>query len=60
MKQFPRIGVEHPETGTHRVLLNRFPFALVYRVVDDEIIIYAVTHAKKKPRYWKQRLRRYR
>jgi hypothetical protein len=39
-----------------RVLLKQFPFALVYRIVsDDEIVVVAVAHMKRKPGYWKKR-----
>lgn len=36
-------------------LLRRFPFSLVYRVEDDRVLVVAVAHAKRKPRYWEGR-----
>ena len=53
--------VQLPETwpfylhGTRRFLLRRFPFSIVYRVMDDTIGIYALAHAKRRPGYWKAR-----
>ncbi len=41
--------------GTHRFLLHRFPFALVYRHTAVGIHILAVMHLKRKPDYWKKR-----
>lgn len=42
--------------GTRRVLVGRFPYAIVYREVSaDEIEIVAVAHFKKQPRYWSRR-----
>jgi len=36
--------------GTRRVLVGRFPYALVYRELSDgEIEIVAVAHAKRRP-----------
>jgi len=41
--------------GTRRVLMGRFPYALVYREVADEIEIVAVAHLHRRPAYWSQR-----
>jgi plasmid stabilization system protein ParE len=42
--------------GTRRVLLGRFPYALVYRESgSDEIEIVAVAHLKRRPKYWQGR-----
>jgi toxin ParE1/3/4 len=42
--------------GTRRVLLGRFPYALVYReVASDEIVIIAIAHFKRRPKYWATR-----
>lgn len=43
------------ETGTRRYVFPRFPFSLVYRILDKKIQIVAVTHSKRKPGYWKSR-----
>jgi len=42
--------------GTRRVLVGRFPYALVYReITPDEIEIVAVAHFKRRPKYWSRR-----
>ena len=41
---------------SRRCICNRFPYTIVYRVVGDEVVIYAVMHQKRKPNYWKDRL----
>ena len=41
--------------GTRRYLFQRFPFQLVYRVVDNRIQVVAIAHGRRKPRYWKSR-----
>jgi len=54
---------EHPETwpayvhGTRRFVLNRFPYSLVYRTDGTYSLIVAVAHAKRRPGYWRSRLR---
>jgi hypothetical protein len=42
--------------GSRRVLLGRFPYALVYReVFHDQIEIVAVAHLKRRVSYWADR-----
>jgi toxin ParE1/3/4 len=56
------ILVEAPDlwplyVGTwRRILLRRFPFALVYGKQDGIITIIAVMHTKRHPGYWKKRM----
>lgn len=38
--------------GTRRVLLRRFPFAVVYRLTDAGGQVVAVTHGRRRPGYW--------
>ena len=33
----------------------KFPFQIVYRVLDDRIVVIAVAHAKRRPGYWRER-----
>ncbi|NIR50997.1 type II toxin-antitoxin system RelE/ParE family toxin [candidate division KSB1 bacterium] len=40
-----------------RCLLKRFPYGVIYLVDEDEIFIAAVMHLKRKPGYWKGRIR---
>ena len=42
---------------TRRCLCNRFPYSVIYRHTENELTIYAVAHQKRKPGYWKDRLR---
>ena len=41
--------------GTRRVFPRKFPFAVVYLVVENEIVILAVSHFKRRPGHWKSR-----
>ena len=52
----------YPEAGSkvrgyiRRLILPRFPYSLVYRVLEgDQIRILAVAHHKRKPQYWQDR-----
>lgn len=39
-----------------RALTNRFPYAVLYHVRDDELLIIAIMHQHRYPNYWKNRL----
>ncbi len=43
------------EPGLRRCLLARFPYGLVYGLEGDTIIVVAVAHLHRKPRYWAER-----
>ena len=38
-----------------RRLVLRFPYALLYRIDSDEIVIEAVMHLHRQPNYWTSR-----
>jgi toxin ParE1/3/4 len=39
-----------------QVLINRFPYAVVYIERVEEFFVIAVAHTSRKPGYWKDRL----
>jgi len=41
--------------GTKRILLRRYPFSVVYRLVGTDLQIIAVAHQKRRPGYWSDR-----
>ena len=41
---------------SRRCLLRRFPFGIVYQIIDEEIVIFAVMQLNRKPGYWRERL----
>jgi toxin ParE1/3/4 len=44
--------------GTRRIVLRRFPFSVVYRAVGEAALVFAVSHNRRRPGYWQDRLRR--
>ncbi|HXJ96292.1 MAG TPA: type II toxin-antitoxin system RelE/ParE family toxin [Terriglobia bacterium] len=52
---------QFPESGyllngsVRRLLLRRFPYALMYSVRPGEIRILAIAHLKRRPFYWRGR-----
>lgn len=50
--------LRHPEAAPRllgsirRILLNRFPYGLLYRIDGDTVRILAVMNLKRRPTYW--------
>jgi plasmid stabilization system protein ParE len=38
--------------GTRRTLVERFPFNIFYRAGENEVVVVAVAHQKRRPGYW--------
>ena len=47
----------HPRVHgeTRRALLRRFPYAVYFRVMTDEIVVLAVMHGRRRPQRWRVR-----
>lgn len=53
----PAVGPAAPSSGlARRLLVDGFPYQLVYQVKPAEIMILAVAHLKRRPGYWRDRL----
>jgi hypothetical protein len=49
----PRVS---PRRGARRYVLERFPYAVTYRLIGDhELEVVAVAHHKRRPGYWAKR-----
>ena len=61
---FDTIGriIRHPKAWppykhrSRRCLTNRFPYAVIYRIEEDFILIFAVAHMSREPDYWSKRV----
>ena len=57
---FDRIG-RMPELhaeiymGVRRTFIHQFPYAVFYRVEDDQVVVIAVLHTRRDPSRWKGR-----
>ena len=40
-----------------RRLMKRFPFGMLYRIDPEGIVIIAVAHLRRKPGYWRKRIK---
>ena len=43
------------EEDIRRCMLRRFPYGILYVIEPDYILILAVMHCSRKPKYWKNR-----
>ncbi len=44
------------ELGSRKFVLNRFPFAVVFREKLTQVEVLAIAHGYRSPNYWKRRL----
>ena len=47
---YPRVQGE-----TRRALVRRFPYAIYFHAIADEIVILAVVHGRRRPEHWHSR-----
>ena len=61
LRNFPDAGSPAPHLpkslGIRRHRVQRFPYWLVYLIVEDVLVFLAVAHQRRRPGYWHERLR---
>lgn len=57
---WPGIGLPEEVPGTsreiRRAVVQRFPYGVVYLVLDDILWVVAVAHHRRRPGYWHDRV----
>jgi toxin ParE1/3/4 len=53
--QHPSIGAPTAH-GQRRFRVRRFPYSIIYHADDQAVFIVAVSHHRRKPVYWKDRV----
>lgn len=54
---------DHPQawhalgSRLRRYRLDRFPYGIIYHLLDDTARVVAFAHHRRRPRYWRSRLR---
>jgi plasmid stabilization system protein ParE len=46
----PKTGIHTLHFGFHRALTARFPYAIYYRILDEEAVIYRILDCRRDPR----------
>src|SRR4030066_1554818 len=57
IKNFPHAWHLFTDT-TRRCQLRRFPYGIIYQILDAEILIIAVANLHRNPDYWKDRIKK--
>jgi plasmid stabilization system protein ParE len=55
IKSFPEAWQSFTNS-TRRCQLRRFPFGIIYQILDGEILIIAIANLHRRPDYWQERM----
>jgi toxin ParE1/3/4 len=53
--------IEHPESSpmalglTRKLVLRRFPYSVMYYLMDEGIVVSSIAHQRRRPYYWRDR-----
>lgn len=51
-------GIHSKRSGFHRMLARRFPFAIYYRIIGDDVVVFRVLDCRRDPNWISNALRR--
>lgn len=54
ISRYPQVAMMI-EPEIRRFLFTRFPYSLIYGIDDQTIVVIAVAHHRRRPRYWADR-----
>ncbi len=43
------------EDGIRKYILSHFPYTVHYELIEQCVVVFAVGHQRRKPRYWESR-----
>ncbi len=50
-------GIHRVQFGYHRLLAKRFPYAVHYRIIGDEAVVYRVLDCRRDPKWIRRAVR---
>jgi hypothetical protein len=53
--QFPSLETLSASPRYQRILLDDFPYLIVYEQFESDVFVYPVAHASRRPNYWRRR-----
>ena len=56
IRDYPEIGLQFTD-DLRRVSIQRFPFSVIYAIRPTELMIVAIAHQRRRPGYWKERIK---
>ncbi|HEX2079405.1 MAG TPA: type II toxin-antitoxin system RelE/ParE family toxin [Longimicrobium sp.] len=54
IRENPNIAAQN-ERGERQLILHRFPYKVIDRVLPDRAVVIAVSHHKRREGYWRRR-----
>lgn len=54
--ELSRLELYHGRHDVRRCLLKRFPYLVIFVCRPDEVVVVAISHARRRPLYWIERL----
>lgn len=54
----PWKGPAAQQLGVRVLRMRRYPFLLPYLTREDQVVVLAIAHVRRRPGYWLQRLKR--
>ena len=55
--QFAKLETVADDSPFRRILLQGFPYLVVFEAGRDDVFVYAIAHASRRPNYWRRRKR---
>lgn len=59
IERFPRRNPRLEKIGAsrevRRILLQKFSYKVIFEILEEEILVLAVAHQKRRPYYWRRR-----
>lgn len=53
--RYPRVILRGVGRNTHFLLLDRFPYQVIYQIEATRILVVAVAHTSRRTGYWRMR-----
>lgn len=50
--RLPRLETTPHHSGIRRILMSRFPYKIIFEIVDKEVVILAVAHGSRRLNHW--------
>lgn len=54
--EFPKLESYRGPHDVRRCLLKRFPYLVIFVSRPEEVVVVAVSHARRRPHYWIERI----
>lgn len=55
--RYARVEFAEVQGDVRRLILERFPYLVIYQIFDDLIVVLAVSHASRDQAFWASRIK---